>query len=242
MKARFAALMAPTGPTRDLDVYLLKQQAFHDLLPESLHAGLDRLFSQLRDRRATEQERLAVHLRGEGYRQEIAALSTLFHDRPKPLPGPNAGRASFDLACELIWKRYRRIRRTASGLTASTPGEDIHKLRIECKKLRYLMEFFGPVFPQDDFQAVLKPLKGLQDCLGLFNDCVVQQVRLHIFAEELEDGPHQREVAQSIGGLIVVLHQKQMAERDQITAAFARFNSRRMHRTIRKLFREGKRA
>ncbi|WEF24796.1 CHAD domain-containing protein [Paracoccus sp. S3-43] len=240
LKARFSALMAPTGPLRDLDVYLLAQQDFCDLVPERMHDGLDRVFARLRDRREEEQARLAAHLRSKGYQKDIKALSKLFSKRRKLLPGPNASRASFDLACELIWKRYRRIRRIAADMTADTPDEEVHRLRIECKKLRYLMEFFGPVFPQDDFQNVLKRLKELQDSLGLFNDYAVQQIRLQAFTEDLGDEPHKLDMAQSVGAVVIVLHQKQLAEREKIVAAFTRFNSDRMQRTIRRLFHEGK--
>lgn len=242
LKARFAALMAPTGPLRDLDVYLLEQQGFYDLVPERMHAGLDRMFARLLDRRRAEQATLSAHLRGKAYRKEVKALARLFARRRKLLPGPNASRASFDLACELIWKRYRRIRRIAAVLTAETPDDEVHELRIECKKLRYLMEFFGPVFPQDEFRTVLKALKNLQDSLGLFNDYAVQQLGLQAFADDLGDEPGQFEIAQSVGALVVVLHQKQVAERQKIVAAFARFNSEKMQRNIRKLFHEGKRS
>jgi len=240
LKARFSALMAPTGPLRDLDVYLLEQQGFRDLVPERMQAGLDRMFALLRDRRTAEQQRLAAHLRSKAYQKEIKALAKLFAKRRKLLPGPNASRASFDLACELIWKRYRRIRRIAAELTARTPQDEVHELRIECKKLRYLMEFFGPVFAQDDLRSILKPLKSLQDSLGLFNDYAVQQAWLEAFAEGLDDRPHQLEIAQSVGALVIVLHQKQEAERERIVAAFARFNSDKMQRIIRKLFHDGK--
>lgn len=240
LKARFSALMVPTGPLRDLDVYLLAQQDFCDLVPDRMHAGLDRMFARLRDRRAAEHAKLAAHLRSKGYQKEIKALAKLFARRRKLLPGPNASRASFDLACELIWKRYRRIRRIAAGLTAETPDEEVHELRIECKKLRYLMEFFGPVFPRGDFQNVLKSLKELQDSLGLFNDYAVQQARLQAFADDIGDAPHKLDIAQSVGALVIVLHQKQLAEREKIVAAFTRFNSDRMQRTIRRLFHEGK--
>ena len=240
LKARFAALMAPTGPLRDLDAYLLEQQGFHALVPEQMHVGLDRMFARLRDRREAEQAKLSAHLCSKAYRKDVKALTRLFARRRKLLPGPNASRASFDLACELIWKRYRRIHRVAAGLTAETPDEEVHELRIECKKLRYLMEFFGPVFPQNDFKMVVKALKKLQDSLGLFNDCAVQQTGLQAFADDLGDEPGQFEIAQSVGALVVVLHQKQLAERQKIVAAFARFNSEKMQRIIRKLFHEGK--
>ena len=242
LQARFAALMAPTGLLRDIDVYLLERRGFFDLVPAMMHAGLERMFAILRDRRAGEQAGLAEHVRGKSYRKEIKALSRLFAKRRKLTPGSNAGRAAYDFACELIWKRYRKIRRIADGLTAETPDAEVHELRIECKKLRYLMEFFGPVFPQESFRDILKPLKKLQDSLGLFNDSSVQQAGLTAFVGSLGDEPGRLEIAQSVGALVVILHQQQAAERERIVEAFAHFNSDFMQRAFRELFHEGRRA
>lgn len=240
LKARFSALMAPTGQLRDLDVYLLDRQRFFNLVPETMHGGLEAMFELLADRRAEAQAVLAEHLRGKAYGKEIKALAKLFSKRKKLMPGPNASRASYDLACELIWKRYRKIGRIAAGITTRTPDAEIHELRIECKKLRYLMEFFSPVFPKDGFRSILKPLKKLQDSLGLFNDMAVQQVRLLTFSDTLGGEPRKLEIVQSLGALVVVLHQNQMAEREKIVAAFTNFNGDRTQQTFRQLFHAGK--
>ncbi|MGE4322663.1 MAG: CHAD domain-containing protein [Sphingobium sp.] len=240
LKARFSALMAPTGALRDLDVYLLDQQAFFDLVPDSMHEGLASMFALLEARRVQVHAALAAHLRGDAYKAEMKALTKLFRKRNKLLPGPNASRASYDLACELIQKRYRKIGRIAAGLTSKTPDTEVHALRIECKKLRYLLEFFGPVFPKETLLAVLKPLRKLQDSLGLFNDHAVQQARLMTFSDTLGDAPRKLEIVQSIGALIVVLHQRQAAEREKILSSFAAFNSHRMQRAFRRLLDAGK--
>jgi len=239
LKERFSALMAQSGPLRDLDVYLLERQSFYELVPETMHPGLDAMFALIETRRADEHRRLAAHLRTKSYEKEMKALVKLFSRRRKLLPGPNASRTSRDLARELIWKRYRRIRRVASGLVASAPDAEVHRLRIECKKLRYLMEFFGPVFPAEPFRALLKPLKRLQDSLGEFNDLSVQQKNLQSFVAGLGAEPRRLEIAQSAGALITVLHQRQIALREKILAAFARFNSDRTHRTFRAVFHDG---
>lgn len=49
--------------------------------------------------------------------------------------------------------------------------EQMHQLRIECKKLRYAAEFSSPVIPGLD--AFIAHLKGLQDVLGTLNDVSV---------------------------------------------------------------------
>jgi CHAD domain-containing protein len=144
----------------------------------------------------------------------------------------------------LIWKRYQKVCKIAAGIDDRTEDEAVHRLRIQCKKLRYLMEFFAPVFPRKEFQSILKPLKRLQDNLGLFNDYSVQQESLRALLDDLDQQPEKRdlEIAQSVGALIVVLHKKQLEERARVVESFAKFNNKGTRHTFRKLFHNQKRA
>ena len=243
LKARFSALMHPTGRLRDLDVYLLGRRHFYDLLPKSLHGGLDSLFEILRAKREAERVALARHLASAAYQQEIDSLAALFGRRKKLQHGRNADLGAHEYACRLIWKRYRKICDSAKGIGPDTEDAEIHLLRIQCKKLRYLMEFFGPLFPRQDFKALLGPLKALQDSLGLFNDYAVQQVSLQEYLSA-GDNLHPSmnlQIAQSVGALVAVLHRKQLEERVRVVLSLAQFNSPETQYTFRNLFhgREG---
>ncbi len=241
LKQRFSDLMAPTGRLRDLDVYLLEREFFFDLLPESLHGGLERMFEMFAAERGQALQKLSKHLKSKGYEAEITKLIHLF-DTPKKLhAGPEADAPAHDFASALIWKRYRKICKIAAGIDDQTEDEEVHELRIQCKKLRYLMEFFAPAFPKDDFKSLIKPLKKLQDNLGLFNDYSVQQESLKDFLEGLGAGDHagNMQLAQSVGALIAVLHQRQLAERQKVVESFAAFNSPETQATFRDLFHGG---
>ncbi len=242
LKSRFSTLMAPTGPLRDLDVYLLERQKFYALLPSRLHGGLDTLFNMLAERRKAEQARLSDHLSSKTYDQEIASLQRLFTNANSLKPGANAQLPAHDYACHLIWRRYRKVCKIAMAIGPETEDARIHELRIHCKKLRYLMEFFSPIFPKSAFKTLLNRLKGLQDNLGLFNDYSVQQHNLHAFLLELPadaDGD-QLQVAQSIGALIAILHGRQLEERAQVVKNFAQFNSPETQQTFSVLFQARK--
>ena len=43
----------------------------------------------------------------------------------------------------LIGKRYRGVVRRGRGITSASSDESLHALRIRCKQLRYLLEFFA---------------------------------------------------------------------------------------------------
>ncbi|MGV8986973.1 MAG: CHAD domain-containing protein [Cypionkella sp.] len=242
LKARFSKLMAPTGRLRDLDVYLLERQKYYDLVPMTLHTGLNTMFAMFAKERKAERIKLARHLRSKHYAREIAGLEHVFTKRKKLASGPNADLGAHDYACALIWKRYRKICRVAGAIGPDTDDAEVHALRIHCKKLRYLMEFFAPVFPKPEFKSLIKPLKTLQDNLGLINDCVVQQASLQHFLRGPGKWPHgvDVEVAQSVGALTTVLHARQVEERAKTVLSFAAFNSPETQQTFRDLFHTAK--
>ncbi|WP_134681805.1 CHAD domain-containing protein [Paracoccus ravus] len=227
LKRRFSELMVPTGRLRDLDVYLLQRKTYYDLLPETLHDGLGLMFDIFARERRQEQRRIARHLQSAQYRASMAALEAQFAPEAGPARGGEAEHPALDYAHGLIWRRYRKVCKIASRIGADTPDEEIHELRINCKKLRYLMELFAPLFPRARLKALLAPLKELQENLGLFNDYSVQQASLQEFLLEhpLKAQRDSRVMATSIGALIAILHQLQMQERSRVVSSFAHFDS-----------------
>lgn len=242
LKARFAALVAPTGQARDLDVYLLEKRAYYHLVPKSLHRGLNTLFSMFARQRNEQQIALSRYLGSARYKQEISSLAKLFAKPENVKRGANAELQAHAFACALIWKRYRTVCKIATNIGPDTNDDEVHSLRIHCKKLRYLMEFFGPIFPPEAFASLLKPLKGLQNTLGKFNDYSVQQEHLHAALRTMSESrnPPGLEVAQSVGALVAVLHNRQLQERAKVMRRFARFNSRKTQLTFSALFKEQK--
>jgi CHAD domain-containing protein len=242
LKSRFADLMAATGRLRDLDVYLLEKQRYYDFLPKALHGGLDQIFAVFTKDRKVEHAKLAEILKSKGYIKEMSGLTKLFEKRKKLHSGPSANRGAHEFACTLIWKRYRTICKSAAHIRPETDDAEVHALRIHCKKLRYLMEFFASLFPTPAFKALLKPLKLLQDNLGLFNDFGVQQASLQDFlhkADRWPNGPN-LEIAQTVGALTAVLHRRQSEERAKVVENFAQFNSTTMQTAFCDLFHAGK--
>jgi len=62
----------------------------------------------------------------------------------------NAAVPIIDLARKRIYKRYQRVVSDGDYILTHTQDELLHALRIECKKLRYLMEFFASLFPKKE--------------------------------------------------------------------------------------------
>jgi CHAD domain-containing protein len=237
LKEHLAQLMRTTNGLRDLDVYLLNRGEYLRLVPPSAHAGLQVLFDGFLQKRKGEQKKVAAAMQGKGYLRSMENLEKLFAAGDNIKSGPQAEVHSLTFACRHIMKRYRKVCKTGRDLDEMTPDQVIHQLRINCKKLRYLMEFFAPLFPAAEIKKLIRSLKMLQDNLGNFNDYSVQQQFLEMtLANSIAGGAKALAVAHSIGALTAMLHQLQGEERRQVVENLAAFDSLEIRNAFKKLF------
>jgi len=75
-------------------------------------------------------------------------------------------------------------------------GEALHRLRIECKKLRYAAEFFAPLYGEQ-MKDFTRDLKALQDLLGTLHDTAI----LSGLQKELLSGTHNSKLKRIAGKL-----------------------------------------
>jgi CHAD domain-containing protein len=226
LKTGFKDIMKDTNLLRDRDVYLLAKPDYFALVPPRTREGLDVLFDLLEKERRRAHKSVCKALRSKAYKKQIKSLSVLFA-APENFPsGPKAKEASRAFASFLILKRYKKVCRLAGRITKTTPDEAIHDLRIQCKKLRYLIEVTTSLFHAKEAKKLLKKLKRMQEHLGSFNDQSVQQKAL---AECLEKyGSKDKKgilLAESIGALTSILYRKQLEERRLIIDNLTQFYS-----------------
>jgi CHAD domain-containing protein len=91
-------------------------------------------------------------------------------DAPVAAPDPGVTKASV-YAEKLIARRHRKFADLATTL-AHAPNDERHAARIAAKRLRYVAEFFSPLFPGKRTRTYLETLAATQDALGQFNDAV----------------------------------------------------------------------
>ncbi len=82
------------------------------------------------------------------------------------------------VASKRILSSYERLCTEGAAINKKSPAEDLHELRKTAKRLRYLLESFGPLFPDDEVEAISKPLRHLQKVLGEFQDGDIQAEQL----------------------------------------------------------------
>ena len=118
-----------------------------------------------------------------------------------------------------------------------TPN-DLHKLRIEFKGLRYTTEFFGDLYA-GEMRKVIRGFVQFQDCLGLFQDAQVASQMLRSFSEKLmKKGTARVDVMLGVGGLIQVQREIQEQQQAQFLSMWNIFP--RQIKDLRKLLKTKK--
>ncbi|EXJ13791.1 CHAD domain-containing protein [Imhoffiella purpurea] len=241
-KYRFAWLQQVTGPTRDLDVYLHAFDDYAASLPPALRPHLEPLRRYLASRYDSERAALVAALASDGFRGLVEDWSTFLAE---PVPDdpdePNAGREIGAVADERLWRLTKRVRREARGIRASSPPEQLHELRKSCKKLRYLIEFFTPLYPQADARRLIKSLKRLLDHLGAYQDLSVQVHFLTDTARRMRDaGWASTETLLAMGALIGHLLSRQQETRESCESALEFYLEEDHQAFFRALFATGR--
>jgi triphosphatase len=182
------------GPARDLDVFE------HDILqPLSVTHGGDARFAETHRAfiaaRAKAYGSAAGSVRSDRFRTALLDVAEWIEAGPWTRDKSLRKRREETIvehAAKLLSRGRKRIRETGADLRALDVKRR-HKLRIRAKNLRYAVEFFAGVFPDEKNaarrEAALTALKELQDQLGYLND-LAQREALAANGHELGDHAH----------------------------------------------------
>ncbi|OEU59158.1 MAG: hypothetical protein BA870_02280 [Desulfuromonadales bacterium C00003094] len=234
----FAWLGTITGPTRDLDVYLLKFNSYRNLLPKHQHQDLDPFHRFLVQHQKMEQKILAAELASPRFIGLLARWQALL-ERQRKIDArlATAKLPAKQVADQRICKLYKRCLKEGAAITAESPAEALHELRKACKKLRYLLEFFQTLYPAKAMKDLITALKVLQDNLGDFQDYQVHGEAMLSFgmlmAENQQAPPATLLAMGTLAGSL--LHQQQQT-REEFHHRFKSFCRPRNQQLFQKLF------
>ena len=237
-KDRFAWIGQITGPTRDMDVYLLDFERYQASLPEQFRDDLEPLRGFLVAHQASEQRKMVKKLNSPHTRTLLKEWRT-FLEAPaeQRQDAPNAELPVRQLADKRIYRVYRRVLEEGLAIRSASPPEALHELRKNCKKLRYLLEFFQSIYPLDEVKALVKALKQLLDNLGSFQDLEVQALKLREFAHQMVDeGEVPADTLLAMGMLVDGLLTRQQLAREEFAERFATFASDANRVVFKRLF------
>jgi CHAD domain-containing protein len=214
-----------TGPPRDLDVLLL---ALRDRRGELSPSDADVLLSFLTETQQQEQEELIRALDSDRFRRLLADWKA-FLERPIASEPEvrNAAEPLSAVVSQRAWRLSRRIARAADDIDEHTPTEHLHQIRIDAKKLRYLVDVTPAFYDASDFACILGALKKLQRTLGDFNDAHVQERRLLECGRALCAAGNPGEVLLALGRMAEQSRQRGERIRSQVIEKLARFRDTR---------------
>ena len=220
----FSWLGQVTGPTRDLDVYLLSFDKYKNCLPASIREDLNALYDFLVIKQQKAQKELAKKLQSPRYLSTLAEWEQYLKEPSCKIPlEQNAKLTIKELADQRIWKIFNRVLQEGSVISPLSHAEALHDLRKSCKKLRYLMEFFQSLYAEEQIKQLIKNLKGLQEVLGDFQDYAVQEENLKLFSEEMMDLKIPANTFLAMGVLIQDLDAHRCKAREDFAAKFEAF-------------------
>jgi CHAD domain-containing protein len=212
-----------TTPTRDLDVHLLTFAAGAAELTSASPADLAPFHEYLVQRRTAEQRRLARALRSARFTALSAEWRGALTGLKPPRRGPDAAQA----AARIIGRAHRRILVRGAAIGSGSPPERLHDLRKRCKELRYALEFFASLHDLPAHRRAVRELKGLQDCLGTYQDCQVQQEEIRVIAADmLAAGVVPATALLAMGDFAAHVGQRERQARSEFSSRFAAFSSR----------------
>lgn len=237
-RAALKWIQSITGPTRDLDVQLLEWDHLLAGVPADRHPALEPVRVLLERHRAAALRALKRELRGAAYRDAWAAYRAFLDGKQGPAgERPDAKRPIAEVAGRRIRRIYARMAAMGDAIDEHSPAEHLHDLRKRGKELRYMLEFFGGLWPADVVKPMVRSLKGLQDVLGLHQDREVQADHLRELADELATQVGGPEALLVLGVLVDRLQVEQHEARSHFADTFADFASEEQRALVKRTFR-----
>jgi CHAD domain-containing protein len=195
------------GVVRDLDVALTDI-----ILPEAEHQSREPGFAALREaleaRRQESRTRLRETLRSARAQGFLIDLSRFIETRAWIRQGDYGQTSRLAqhlgvLAQGALEKRWGRVCKRAKHIETISSA-DRHELRKELKKLRYAIEFLGPIYPKKKVKGLVRTLKELQEVFGSLNDlAMAKQLFEGVNAPCSDDPAAQRAVGWVLGARTV---------------------------------------
>ncbi|PID44573.1 MAG: hypothetical protein CSB48_01535 [Proteobacteria bacterium] len=180
----FKTLGKLTANVRDLDVYELMLEDWLRQANDADRKSLMPFVNFIHKRREEALADLLDYIKNPEYGRLIAAWQLFLAETE--VASENQPTLTIDkVAAKRIKKCFDKLLRDGNELHADSPDEEFHTLRLDFKRLRYLLEYFTDIFASKDYLKLIKMIKKLQTILGDFQDITVQKEKMHHFAEEL---------------------------------------------------------
>lgn len=215
------------GSVRDADVYGEAFRDYKDLLSLKDSGALEG-YEQYLDEAAEEaRRRLIDALASDRYEALIAMWEQFIETGPSIAYLRRFGGVSVAEGAELhINRMLKKILRRGRRIGKDSPPESLHRLRIDGKRLRYLLEFFGNANPEQ-WRPLTKATKQLQNLLGEYQDACVARDRVAEYAHAAPTPKkNARDAFIALGRLMQREEERMTRSRSEFANAWKRFEKR----------------
>ncbi|MFO7778522.1 MAG: CHAD domain-containing protein [Nitriliruptoraceae bacterium] len=236
----FRWLGTVTSPARDLDVYVAGWPRLTSLLSDAEARALEPVLAHLAGQQAVAHSEVALALRSRTARQ-LRADWRAWLDLPdsEVAGGKHATRPLGQAIGARIMAAQQQLLTHGRTIGDGSPAGQLHELRKDGKRLRYLLEAFGHLGGRKRSKATIGHLKALQDNLGAHQDAEVQaeglRRALHELGEEETAGTPGEATMAAGQRLISALERQQAEERADFHDRFAAYDQKKARRTLEEL-------
>ncbi len=215
------------GAARDLDVMLENMQSYQALLEGDIVEAFKPILADIEEERQEAAEELRKWLESKAYARFLKKFSAFVLTAGLGSHAPEAKTDPYQVrhVVSVILHEHLAQVRAFDGQLEEAPYERLHALRIEFKRLRYLVTFFAENLgtSANDF---IEEIKIMQDHLGHLNDTVVALERL---------SDHDLLSSDQIAALAPyreTLHEQQTRLTNEIADLWTHFNTRTVQRKL----------
>ncbi len=225
-----------TGEVRDLDVYILREEQYRKMLPPRLHKGLNLFFTNLREFRKTKFHELNQAFQSDRYRSILRRWEQYAENGLHDTTGIDTVPPVYDLVTEKIENQFKKVEKKMKKAAKVRSDEAFHSVRIECKRLRYLLELFSSLYPESKLKPLIKRLKSFQEKLGDVNDLSVQEQMLRYYLTEMHPSEADSvDIAAAVGGLITKITENKELLRAEFEKAMRKYSRSKNSQYFHKL-------
>jgi CHAD domain-containing protein len=217
------------GAVRDLDVFRLKADKYAEGLPDDRRRGLQGLLDDWRSQLDDARQTLIEVLDGDSYTEFVAEFAHFVTTPDKDaIKIPHKERSMphqvRHVAPRLIYQRYEVVRAYETVLGEASLGA-LHLLRIDAKRLRYMLESFAEVLGPEA-KTVIESVKMVQDHLGELQDA---RVAVMLMSDFVHDAGEETQTSAVLQYMAVREEEKQrlLAAVPQVWQAFTHPDIRR---------------
>ena len=232
------SITLPTAAPRDLDVHL---------------AGWDTLVDDDRHRLALEPVRHRLEARRRAAHDHLRAVLTevdrdvwrsgwnALVDSDRDTDGERPRRAQRRVGAvvaDRVERAHARLVRDGRRITPTSPSTQVHRLRKDAKRLRYLLECFGSLVDGPHGRRYLARLKALQEHLGESQDLAVFRAELISSSTSLTADDASTDTLAALEALIDRIDERARELRSEFDGVFGSFDDDRTRRALKRVLRD----